>query len=497
MTSHETVPSSLSNTPTTVISSIHSSQDCFNPVILMTSNSIRSVSSKRSTKKKCSINLSHKIRRSFTRKPRPPVELIMTDMSYRLRTTKFLNIRLALVSDGMCLFGILGIILMIVDNELTFNQINDSDTRTTWIIKPIISLTTIILLVLIFYYHYLDLRLYAVQNSLQDYRVGLTKNKICLIVLELLICAIHPVPHSSPQLESEEVNLNSSASYSFSYTAIDVGLGLPMFARLYLFGRSIVFHSHLVRNISLRSISYLNQVSINFFFLMKIYLQQWPTRCLMTCCTIIFLIGSWSLRACSYKSSGEHLAIFDAMWLFIITFTTVGYGDLYPSTYCGRAIATIIGFIGLLSSALLISVLAQKLLLTREEKYVHTFVSNTELAKERQYQAANIVKFAIKVWFLKRQNKAPSIRCIQVQKKLFQSIYHLKEIKKQQRNSTDNCIDLHELVTIQQNTNMQIEETVQHMTEIKCEMNKIQIELNNMILNMNNLQTTLNILLNK
>ncbi|CAF4217476.1 unnamed protein product [Adineta steineri] len=156
MTSHETVPSSLSNTPTTVMSSIHSSQDCFNPVILMTSNSIRSVSSMRSAKKKCSINLSHRIRKSFTRKPRPPIELIMTDMSYRL-----------------------------------------------------------------------NLRLYAVQNSLQDYRVGLTKTKICLIILELLICAIHPVPHSSPQLESEEVNLNSSASYSFSYTAIDVGLGLP------------------------------------------------------------------------------------------------------------------------------------------------------------------------------------------------------------------------------------------------------------------------------
>ncbi|CAF4403132.1 unnamed protein product, partial [Adineta steineri] len=26
----------------------------------------------------------------------------------------------------------------------------------------------------------------------------------------------------------------------------------------------------------------------------------------------------------------------DAMWLFIVTFTTVGYGDLTPTTYCGR-----------------------------------------------------------------------------------------------------------------------------------------------------------------
>ena len=97
-----------------------------------------------------------------------------------------------------------------------------------------------------------------------------------------------------------------------------------MFFRLYLLGRSVMFHSYLFRDASLRSISCLNQVSINFSFLLKTYLEQWPTRCLLTIIIIAFLIGSWSLRACNYLSTGNHIPFSDSMWLFIVTFTTVG-----------------------------------------------------------------------------------------------------------------------------------------------------------------------------
>jgi hypothetical protein len=85
-----------------------------------------------------------------------------------------------------------------------------------------------------------------------------------------------------------------------------------------------MFHSHLVHDAFSQSLGSLNQVSVNFYFILKTYLQQWPTRCLLICCTLLFLIGSWSLRACNYKSTIEHISVLDSMWLFIVTFTTVG-----------------------------------------------------------------------------------------------------------------------------------------------------------------------------
>ncbi|CAF4403724.1 unnamed protein product, partial [Rotaria sordida] len=68
-----------------------------------------------------------------------------------------------------------------------------------------------------------------------------------------------------------------------------------------------MFHSPLFPDISARSIGYLNRVSIDYVFLIKTYLQQWPTRCLTTLCIIIFFVGSWCIRACDYTPTQEHV----------------------------------------------------------------------------------------------------------------------------------------------------------------------------------------------
>ncbi|CAF3477244.1 unnamed protein product [Rotaria sp. Silwood1] len=301
----------------------------------------------------------------------------------------------------MCFLGILGIILMIVENEITFSQTHNNDTISSWSIKIVISLSTFILIGLIFQYHRLDISLYAVNNSYEDCRATLTNTKILLIVLEILICAIHPMPRSYPRRSYESSkNISSDQStptpYSVSHIDIDVVLGLPMFLRLYLLCRFIMFHSHLFLDASSRSVGYLNKVSIDYLFLIKAYLQQWPMRCLTTFCVTVFLIGSWCLRACDYSSTNEHLSIENSMWLLIETFTTVGYGDFTPSTLCGRTVAAMTGLVGIFSTALLIAVLTQKLLMNRWEKYVHNFVLDIELAKKRKINAANVIKFSFK-----------------------------------------------------------------------------------------------------
>ena len=117
---------------------------------------------------------------------------------------------------------------MIVENEITFRSINNNDTIISWIIKFIISLSTLILVCLIIYYHYTDLELKATQNSLDHWRIALSLRRIILIIFEILICAIHPMPRYLPRnwtSISEEMNMNSTTSPS--YIAVDVALGLP------------------------------------------------------------------------------------------------------------------------------------------------------------------------------------------------------------------------------------------------------------------------------
>lgn len=97
-----------------------------------------------------------------------------------------------------------------------------------------------------------------------------------------------------------------------------------MFARLYLICRFIMFHSPLAHNVLSQSLGSLNQVSIDVFLVIKTYLERWPIRCLLALSILMFFIGSWSLRACNYRSITEHISLLDSMWLYIVTYTTVG-----------------------------------------------------------------------------------------------------------------------------------------------------------------------------
>jgi len=157
----------------------------------------------------------------------------------------------------------------------------------------------------------------------------------------------------------------------------------------------------------------------------------------------------------------------------------------------------VIALFGLSSSALLISVVAQKLQLTRWEKYVHNFVSDIELTRERRNQAANVIKFAIKVWYLKRKNNHRSLQYFKAQRLLFKSIHYLQKIKCNQRKLNDNCLGLVELTNIQRYTSIKTKRILKEVTTIKFTIDKIEEKIVNMNNTMNNIQSTLNLLLDK
>ena len=128
-----------------------------------------------------------------------------------------------MVNDIACFFAILGIILMVATNEMNFTRVQDVTNLASWVLNLCITCSTVLLLMLIVYYHRLQLELHCVRNGLGDWRIGLTNSKILMITLELTICAIHPFPR---ELNVEEPSIVDTP-YSLSYTPIDVGLGIP------------------------------------------------------------------------------------------------------------------------------------------------------------------------------------------------------------------------------------------------------------------------------
>lgn len=120
----------------------------------------------------------------------------------------------------------------------------------------------------------------------------------------------------------------------------------------------------------------------------------------------------------------RHANLLNSMWLIAVTFLAIGYGDLVPNTYCGRAVCVVSGLMvwffynflfcfyknkknfyfclkGVSCTATMVAVLARKLELSRAEKHVHNFMMDTQLTKR-----VNNNKMTYTIQF----NKQPFVR---------------------------------------------------------------------------------------
>lgn len=146
------------------------------------------------------------------------------------------------------------------------------------------------------------------------------------------------------------------------------------------------------------SIGFLNRVNFDVSFVLKSAMTLSPgTIVLLFTCTY-WVVASWILRHCERQhpidfTDGNFL---NALWFVAVTFLCIGYGDIAPRTLCGRSIAAMSGIMvrfdlfsiaqksaqGLYISSLLVAIIARKLEMTRDEKKVHTFAMDRELAKK-------------------------------------------------------------------------------------------------------------------
>jgi len=128
---------------------------------------------------------------------------------------------------------------------------------------------------------------------------------------------------------------------------------------------------------------------------------------------------------------------------------------------------------------------------------VHNFVASIELAKAHKNQAANVVKYGWKVWFLRRKGKHMFIEYIHAQRKLLTSIHLVRKIKQRQRKLADNYVSLLEVYTVQRSTSATTDETSQRVILMEQKVDKMEDKLIEINQGMVNLQDKLNILLDR
>lgn len=126
--------------------------------------------------------------------------------------------------------------------------------------------------------------------------MAISPRRIAQLTLEVLVCAIHPIPGDF-QFTWTTMHHDGNIVLT-SVVSIDVLLSLPMFLRLYLIARVMLLHSKLFTDASSRSIGALNRINFDTKFVMKTLMTICPGTVLLVNILSLWIIASWFLRAC-------------------------------------------------------------------------------------------------------------------------------------------------------------------------------------------------------
>ena len=398
------------------------------------------------------------------------------NISYRLSHRKVLLKRRVVIVNLEFIFALIGVVIMLIETELYFAKVITKTSMASIILKLCISVSTVFLMIFVVAYHVTGIQLHMTDNSLEDWRLAVTFPWTFLkIFAELLICSIHPIPGNIPIYAMDPKGKSK-------FVSIDAILSILMLLRIYLVAKFMVIHSKLLTSTATQSLGALNKVKINAAFVFKALMSHNPGTVLIVIMLAILIIDTWAMRTCEtyYHPDAEHSDFFNSMWLVAITFLTVGYGDISPNSYCGRFVAVATGLMGVGTTALLVAVLASKLEQSRAEKYVHNFVARAQLDKERKNAAADVIKYVLQLWRLKKNNIDNDRRRIRLHGKLLQAISTMKEAKNEKASIGETAIGFIEVSKAITDVFDVVDMMQEEQTEMKSKIQEIETKLSNL-----------------
>ncbi|XP_035477340.2 small conductance calcium-activated potassium channel protein 1-like isoform X1 [Scophthalmus maximus] len=351
-------------------------------------------------------------------------------IGWRLVRRRALFLRRQQLSDCALVVGIFGVVMMVMETELSWSVYSKSSVYSLTL-KSIISLSTLILLGLIVLYHCCEVQLYVHDIGAEDWRIAMTTDRLALVALELAVVAIHPYPVGLLAYFQQ-----TTSRLSLSETELEIVLALPMFFRLYLLGRAMMLHSRLFTDTASRSIGALNKIHFNTRFVGKTLMTTYPGTVLMVFSVSLWVVAAWGLHVCERHHNYRDLSsnYMEALWMVSVTFLSIGYGDVVPHTYCGRSICLLTGIMGAGCTVLVVAVVARKLELTRAEKHVHNFMMDSHISKRIKIAAANVLR---ETWLIYKHTKLSRerdhTRVRMHQRKLLLAIHQLRCVKMEKR----------------------------------------------------------------
>ncbi|CAD5224841.1 unnamed protein product [Bursaphelenchus okinawaensis] len=361
-----------------------------------------------------------------------------------LRRQKLCEQRLK-ISDWCVYLALAGLGLGVIDVEYSVAIFGRSEMANeqsvpgefvSHFIRILIIFLTFALDFLVFCHHWTEVAILSADTGHQV--IGMSIKRKLKLCLELMICSLCPFPghlHVDWPVLNQSIIMNKRA-----HIPLNVLLTVPMFLRLYLVGRNMIYHSMIIQDAATRAIASFNRVSVDFPFVLKSIICDRPLTFVVTVSLTFWGCASWIMTQCERYASGNlyntiHY-LSDYAWFEAVTFFAIGYGDLQVQTYCGRSLAILTGVVGAIFSSLITVLLSQKMLLSLAEKRVNQVIAESQLANNHKNAAAivlqstwRVVRWQRRVEYQKNASKKDLFHLRLAQRNLLQSVVNFRKCR--------------------------------------------------------------------
>lgn len=352
------------------------------------------------------------------------------EQSYKLSTFEQYSQKLKVIEYVLGGLSIFNIVLSLLETQLYINRydmlnllVQDEEPPGLELALRIITLIISITLGILVYFRYISIiKLRIADKQLSPHDTIFTSDLCYFFLFEMIVSLIF-YPPGFKGIYVGEVN-----QYKFSIVINSIFSLVTLF-KIY---HAIRVYKYLSKYNNFDAVSICNKfgVKANVIFTLKAEMKSRPFLVLSLVFLMFLLLMSLSLRTFENgieefdlpftripgKGTQDLSFILNSMWFIIETVTTVGYGDGFPKTHFGRAVASISCILGIFIISLITAGLSPFTEFNSEERKAYLTIKQLNLDREIKYRAYDVIKIVFLLNEVAYQKERKSLMESQIRK---------------------------------------------------------------------------------